>query len=105
MWTRSLARNTAPPKTRRMGCAKLSAVYCVIGLASGKPQSQAGARRSRFDAMRWTAQAATVRNGNKLSRRLDFIAQVELTPQGRIAGAFEAAAGLLRRKSAEAAFA
>ena len=30
--------------------AKLAAVYCVAGLASGKPQSQAGARRSAVEA-------------------------------------------------------
>ena len=40
--TRSRARNTTSPNTRRIGCAKLSAVYCVCGLESGKPQSQAG---------------------------------------------------------------
>ncbi len=33
--TCSRARNTTVPKTRRIGCAKLMAVYCVAGLASG----------------------------------------------------------------------
>src|SRR5436309_1911834 len=47
MSTDSDARNTTAPNTRRIGWAKLSAVYCVAGLASGKPQSQAGPRRQR----------------------------------------------------------
>ena len=51
--TCSRARKTSVPKTRRIGCAKLPAVYCVAGLGSGKPQSQAGARRSAREARRW----------------------------------------------------
>ena len=35
MSTRSEALNTTSPNTRRMGWAKLSAVYWVAGLASG----------------------------------------------------------------------
>ena len=35
MSTCSRARNTIVPNTRRIGCAKLLAVYCVAGLASG----------------------------------------------------------------------
>ena len=31
----SRAWNTVVPNTRRIGCAKLIAVYCVAGLASG----------------------------------------------------------------------
>src|SRR5919198_3100933 len=40
--TSSCARNTTVPKTRRIGCEKLPAVYWVAGLGSGKPQTQAG---------------------------------------------------------------
>ena len=57
MCTSSLARNTTVPNTRRIGCEKLPAVYCVAGLGSGKPQSQAGARRVRAEARRWMASA------------------------------------------------
>ena len=42
---------------RLSGCAKLPAPYWVIGSAFGKPQSQAGPRRSRRDANRCTTQA------------------------------------------------
>ena len=38
---RSCTTKATAPNTRRIGCAKLSAVYCVAGLASGKPQSHA----------------------------------------------------------------
>jgi hypothetical protein len=40
-------------KTRRIGWAKPPAVYCVAGLGSGKPQSQAGPRRTAREAKRW----------------------------------------------------
>ena len=43
---------------RRIGMAKLSAAYWVIGLGSGKPQSQAGPRRAARDAQRWIAHMA-----------------------------------------------
>ena len=56
--TVSVARKTSVPNTRRIGCAKLPAVYCVAGLASGNPQSQAGARRTAREARRWMANAA-----------------------------------------------
>ena len=46
MSTSSRARNASVPNTRRIGWAKLPAVYWVRGLGSGKPQSQAGARRT-----------------------------------------------------------
>ena len=49
----SRAWNTTVPNTRRIGWAKLSAVYCVAGLGSGKPQSQAGPRRTAREAKRW----------------------------------------------------
>ena len=48
--TESCARNTTVPNTRRIGWAKDEAVYCVAGLKSGKPQSQAGPRRTFFEA-------------------------------------------------------
>src|ERR1700683_4419723 len=51
--TVSPAPNTRAPNTRRIGCAKLSAVYCVAGRGSGNPQAQAGARRSACEANRW----------------------------------------------------
>ena len=41
------------PNTRRIGCAKLPALYWVIGLGSGKPQSHGGARRTACEAKRW----------------------------------------------------
>jgi len=40
--------------------AKLSAVYWVTGLGSGKPQSQAGPRRTTREAKRWIAQIARI---------------------------------------------
>ena len=52
-------RKTIVPKTRRIGWAKLPAVYWVAGLGSGKPQSQAGARRTAREAKRWMAKAAS----------------------------------------------
>ena len=52
MRTALAAPNTIGPKTRRMGSAKLVAVYCVSGRGSGKPQSQAGARRTAWVARR-----------------------------------------------------
>ena len=57
--TSSRARNTTLPKTRRIGCEKLPAVYCVAGLGSGKPQSQASERRTAAEAKRWMTSAAT----------------------------------------------
>ena len=57
MWTSSVARNTTLPNTRRIGCEKLPAVYCVAGLASGKPQSQASDLRTAADAQRWMTSA------------------------------------------------
>src|SRR5258708_39513803 len=54
----SRARNTAVPNTRRIGCAKLPAVYWVTGVASGKPQSQGAERRIECDAQRWMTYAA-----------------------------------------------
>src|SRR6476620_11895882 len=59
MSTRSDARNTTAPHTRRIGWAKLSAVYCVAGLGSGNPQSQAGPRRTARDANRWMISITT----------------------------------------------
>jgi hypothetical protein len=53
MCTSSRARNTTVPNTRRMGCVKLPAVYCVAGLASGNPQSHGADRRVAADAQRW----------------------------------------------------
>jgi phenylalanyl-tRNA synthetase beta chain len=47
-------------KTRRIGWAKLAAEYWVAGSLSGKPQSQAGPRRSLSDASRWMATAVNV---------------------------------------------
>src|SRR5690348_14413383 len=58
MWTCSRARKTTVPKTRRIGWAKLPAVYCRKGLALGVPQSQAGPRRNAFDAKRWITEMA-----------------------------------------------
>ena len=60
MWISSRARNTRLPNTRRIGCAKLPAVYCVAGLASGNPQSQMagapnGVRRPAVNDVRWRA--------------------------------------------------
>ena len=52
MWTSSRARNTTVPNTLRIGCEKLPAVYCVTGVASGKPQSHGADRRSLRDANR-----------------------------------------------------
>src|SRR5690242_5324382 len=54
----SRAANTTLPKTRRIGWEKLEAVYWIAGFGSGKPQSQAGARRRRSDARRWIATEA-----------------------------------------------
>ena len=53
MSTSSRARNTTVPNTRRIGWAKLPAVYWVAGLGSGKPQSQArrAAQRARGEAV------------------------------------------------------
>src|SRR5258708_732448 len=49
------APSSDAPTTRRIGWAKLLAVYWVIGLGSGAPQSQAGARRTAWEANRWMA--------------------------------------------------
>ena len=54
----SRARKTRLPNTRRIGCAKLPAVYCVAGSALGKPQSHGSERRTACDASRWMASAA-----------------------------------------------
>ena len=54
MSTVSLDRNTTVPNTRRIGWAKLAAVYWLAGVGSGKPQSHAGARRTARDARRCT---------------------------------------------------
>src|SRR5271165_2133978 len=59
MSTRSRTTKATEPNTRRIGCAKLSAEYCVAGLASGKPQSHAGARRRALEARRWITLAAS----------------------------------------------
>src|SRR5258708_32007665 len=53
--TLSGAPSSDAPNTRRIGWAKLPAVYWVIGLGSGAPQSQAGARRTVWEANRWVA--------------------------------------------------
>ena len=45
------------PKTRRIGMAKLDAVYWVCGASSGKPQSQMALRRVARVARRWIANA------------------------------------------------
>src|SRR5215510_1817507 len=47
-------------KTRRIGCAKLLPEYWVIGLGSGKPQSQAGPRRIACEAKRWMVHTASI---------------------------------------------
>ena len=53
----SRAPKTTVPNTRRIGWAKLPAVYCVRGLGSGKPQSQAGAAAHRVARpKRWMTQ-------------------------------------------------
>ena len=57
MVTSVRARNSNVPNTRRIGSAKLPAEYCRAGLASGKPQSQIGARRVFRDARMWIADA------------------------------------------------
>src|SRR5271156_4720670 len=51
--TVSLDRNTTVANTLRIGWAKLTAVYWLAGVGSGKPQSHAGARRTAGDAKRW----------------------------------------------------
>ena len=56
---RSRTTNATAPNTRRIGCAKLSAEYCVAGLASGAPQSHGGARRNASEAKRWMKLAAS----------------------------------------------
>ncbi len=55
MSTTSFERNSTVPKTRRIGCSKLAAEYWLSGVGSGKPQSQAGARRTPCALRRWIA--------------------------------------------------
>ena len=64
MSTVSLAWNSTVPNTRRSGWAKLAAEYWLAGVGSGKPQSQAGARRTAREANRWIAA-----DGDAASRR------------------------------------
>ena len=68
MWTSSRAWNAKLPNTRRIGWAKLPAVYWVIGLASGNPQSHAAERLTACEAQRCmtyaTSHAATAMKMN-----------------------------------------
>ncbi len=60
MSIRSSTTKASRPNTRRIGWLKLSPLYCVVGAGSGKPQSQAGARRSAPEAKRWMTVDAIV---------------------------------------------
>ena len=57
----AVAKTAGEFEAERMpnGCAKLEAEYWVDGFGSGKPQSQAGPRRSLSEATRWMTKAAS----------------------------------------------
>ena len=96
---RSRTTNATAPNTRRIGWAKLSAEYCVAGLASGTPQSHGGARRKASEAKRWMTLAARDAEMTMNRNTSSPLYELRLSAIGAIES--QAIAGLRRHSAAD----